>query len=33
MTFPVFFDTCALYPATLADLLLRVAETGVFRPH
>lgn len=33
MTFPIFFDTCALYPAAVADLLLRVAETGVFRPH
>lgn len=33
MTFPVFFDTCVLYPPTLADLILRVAETGVFTPH
>lgn len=33
MTFPVFFDTCVLYPPTLNDLLLRVAETGVFTPH
>ncbi|MBD3781936.1 MAG: PIN domain-containing protein [Micrococcales bacterium] len=33
MSFPVFLDTCVLYPATLADLLLRIAEAGVFRPH
>lgn len=33
MAFPVLLDTCVLYPATLCDLLLRVAETGVFRPH
>lgn len=33
MAFPVFLDTCALYPATLADLLLRVAERGAYRPH
>lgn len=33
MTFPVFLDTCVLYPATLCDTVLRVAETGAFRPH
>lgn len=33
MSFPVFIDTCALYPATLADLLLRIAERGAFRLH
>lgn len=33
MTFPVFLDTCALYPATLNDLLLRIAEAGVYTPH
>ncbi|MBW3086828.1 hypothetical protein KEM60_03057 [Austwickia sp. TVS 96-490-7B] len=33
MSFPVFFDTCALYPATLADLILRIAEQEAFRLH
>ncbi|MEN3122302.1 PIN domain-containing protein [Janibacter sp. LM] len=33
MTFPVFLDTCVLYPATLSDLLLRMAETGIYTPH
>lgn len=33
MAFPVFLDTCVLYPQNLCDLLLRVAESGVFRPH
>jgi hypothetical protein len=33
MSFPVFLDTCVLYPVTLADLILRIAEAGVFRPH
>lgn len=33
MSFPVFLDTCALYPQTLCDLLLRIAETGAYRPH
>ena len=33
MSFPVFLDTCALYPATLCDTLLRIAERGVYRPH
>ncbi len=33
MSFPVFFDTCTLYPATLCDTLLRIAEMGVYRPH
>lgn len=33
MHFPVFLDTCVLYPIVLADTLLRVAEQSVFRPH
>ena len=33
MSFPVFLDTCVLYPATLCDTLLRVAEQGAYRPH
>lgn len=33
MAFPVFLDTCFLYPATLSDLVLRLAEVRVFRPH
>lgn len=33
MSFPVFLDTCVLYPATLCDTLLRVAERGAYRPH
>lgn len=33
MSFPVFLDTCVLYPATLCDTLLRIAEGGVYRPH
>ncbi|WP_370890211.1 PIN domain-containing protein [Janibacter sp. GXQ6167] len=33
MSFPVFIDTCALYPAALADLLLRIAERGAYRLH
>lgn len=33
MSFPVFLDTCVLYPATLADLILRIAESGAFRPN
>ena len=33
MSFPVFLDTCALYPGTLCDTLLRIAERGVYRPH
>ena len=32
MAFPVFFDTCAIYGAGLADLLLTMAEKGLFRP-
>lgn len=32
MTFPVFLDTCVLYPSTLCDTLLRLAEAGAFRP-
>lgn len=33
MVFPVFLDTCVLYPPTLNDTLLRTAEQGVFRPY
>lgn len=33
MSFPVFLDTCALYPQTVCDLLLRIAEAGAYRPH
>lgn len=33
MSFPVFLDTCVLYPATLNDTLLRIAERGAFQPH
>lgn len=33
MSFPVFLDTCVLYPATLNDTLLRIAERHAFRPH
>lgn len=32
MAFPAFFDTCALYGATLNDLILWLAEGGTFRP-
>lgn len=33
MSFPVFLDTCVLYPATLTDPLLCIAEQGAYRPH
>jgi predicted nucleic acid-binding protein len=33
MHFPVFLDTCVLYPIVLTDTMLRVAEQSVFRPH
>lgn len=33
MHFPVFLDTCVLYPIVLTDTLLRVAEQSVFRPY
>ncbi|MGL4745378.1 MAG: PIN domain-containing protein [Dermatophilaceae bacterium] len=33
MSFPVLLDTCVLYPQTLCDTLLRIAEGGVYRPH
>lgn len=33
MHFPVFLDTCVLYPIVLTDTLLRVAEQSVFSPH
>lgn len=32
MAFPVLFDTCALYPIGLADLLLRLGDKRAFRP-
>ena len=32
MAFPVFFDTCAIHGAGLSDLLLTMAEKGLFRP-
>ncbi|ROQ17237.1 MULTISPECIES: PIN domain-containing protein [unclassified Curtobacterium] len=32
MAFPAFFDACAIYGITLSDLLLRLADDGVFRP-
>ena len=31
MAFVVVYDTCALHPAPLCDLLLRLAGTGLFR--
>lgn len=33
MRFPVFLDTNVLYPASLADTLLRLSELDVIRPH
>ena len=30
MRFVVVLDACVLYPATLRDLLLRLATTGLF---
>ncbi len=33
MRFPVFLDANALYPASLADTLLRLGEAEVIRPH
>lgn len=33
MHFPVFLDTNVLYPASLADTVLRLAEAEVCRPH
>lgn len=33
MRFPVFLDTNCLYPITLADTRLRLAEVEVIRPH
>ncbi|ROP74358.1 PIN domain-containing protein [Curtobacterium sp. PhB115] len=32
MAFPAFFDACTIYGITLSDLLLRLADEGVFRP-
>jgi len=32
MAFPAFFDACALYGATLNDVILRLADSGAFRP-
>lgn len=31
MSFPVFFDACALFGGTLNDTLLRLAEAGAYR--
>lgn len=33
MRFPVFLDTNVLFPVSLADTLLRLAEAEVIRPH
>ncbi|MCO5309851.1 MAG: PIN domain-containing protein [Austwickia sp.] len=33
MHFPVYFDTCALYPGMVADVILRIAEEGAYSPH
>ena len=33
MAFPAFLDTCVLYPVALADVLLRIAEHELYRPH
>jgi len=33
MHFPVFLDSCVLYPIVLTDTLLRIAEQSVFRPY
>jgi len=32
VAFPVFFDTCAIYGAGLADLFLSLAERGIYQP-
>lgn len=32
MAFPVFLDTCVLYGGVLNDFILRLAESGAFRP-
>jgi predicted nucleic acid-binding protein len=32
VTFSVFFDACTLVPINLTDLLLRLAETGLYQP-
>ncbi|MEV4637959.1 PIN domain-containing protein [Actinoplanes sp. NPDC049548] len=32
MAFPAFLDTCVLFPASLCDTLLRLAEAQAFRP-
>lgn len=33
MSFPVFFDTCALYGEIINDLILRLAEERFFTPY
>jgi predicted nucleic acid-binding protein len=32
LAFPVFFDTCVLYPQVLCDTLLTQADAEIFRP-
>ena len=32
MPFPVVFDACVLAPYPLANLLLRLADEGIYRP-
>ena len=31
MAFVVVYDACVLYPASVRDLLIRLARTGLFR--
>lgn len=33
MSFPVFFDTCALYGELMCDLFLRLAEKRIYEPY
>lgn len=33
MLFPMFFDTCTLYGALVADLVLRFAEQHLYTPY
>lgn len=32
MAFTAVLDACVLYPASLRDTLLRVAEAGIYQP-